>query len=365
MNFKPNIKNIATSYRFTEWWGHIVPPIFGLFYLSCYLSNNHFPVFAISALLFLPIVFSQAAFGYLLNNYFDRFQDNIAGKPNKLNTFPTAVIFLLLAFPLVIAIACLLILAPEQIVWYVYFAHTFLLILYSIPIIRLKERPIIGVLSDSIYSSVLFSFIALTILPYSLDQVLLNSKVVLFLLLTLLFKGIRNILLHQIKDYANDKLANVKTFATAYGESFSKKIAGLIIFPIELILGSAALIFLSKVDSIFLYILPFLIIYCVCNYLSILSKFKRSDIFEFANNLYEDFFPLFMLSLLSLHNLNFLWILAIHVIIFKSRFCYYFLYYKFLNHFLYHKCLLWFYYKAFRNEYIRKFYSMIGLKNWS
>lgn len=365
MNLKNQINNILTSYRFADWWSHIVPPIFGLFYLSCYLGENSFPFVVNTALLFLPIVISQAAFGYLLNNYFDRFQDSIAGKPNKLINIPTALIYLLLGIPLVIAIVCLWFLSPEKIVWYIYFAHTILLILYSVPIVRMKERPVIGVFSDSIYSSVLFSFIALSIIPSSLQLTISYPFLILFLLLTLFIKGIRNILSHQIKDYANDKHANVRTFATTYGESKSYKIAERIIFPVELILGITVIIYLSIVDSTFLYLFPFLIIYCVFDYFSIQSKFHRYNIFDFLNNLYEDFFPLFILTLLSIQNHNFLWILIIHAIIFKSHFCYHYIYHKLLVHLIYHKCLVWFYYKAFRNEYIRKLYYSLGLKKWS
>jgi 4-hydroxybenzoate polyprenyltransferase len=81
---------------------------------------------------------------------------------------------------------------------------------YSAPLLRLKERPLLGPLT-----------IALT--QFALPQLLVFVLFEFYSWETLLFMalfflaGLRGILFHQVLDYGNDLQASVRTFVTAFG----------------------------------------------------------------------------------------------------------------------------------------------------
>ena len=85
--------------------------------------------------------------------------------------------------------------------------------LYSIPGVRLKERGVLGVLSDAAGSHItptLFAFAdASVFVPGTVNGVVLAA-----VLLWATALGIKGILYHMIADRANDETAGVATFAT-------------------------------------------------------------------------------------------------------------------------------------------------------
>lgn len=99
---------------------------------------------------------------------------------------------------------------------------------YSLKPIRLKERGIVGVVSGAIGQR------ALPILP--LLPALNTSASTYVLLAAVLLVGIRAMVLHQVKDYANDLFTDTQTFVTAQGVDNAITIVQQLIIPAEIVL---------------------------------------------------------------------------------------------------------------------------------
>ncbi|MBK8659458.1 MAG: UbiA family prenyltransferase [Bacteroidetes bacterium] len=172
--------------------------------------------------LFLSIVTITgiAGYAYLLNDWSDEQKDLIAGKSNAT-----------LGLSVIQKWGLLLLFGALAIVPWFYFPTTpftlSLLVLelalfaaYSLPPLRLKERPIIGVVVDALYAHVVPVILATAtfgLLPSVAAYVAaINTKMVVMVAHWQFFNGIRNILLHQEEDRDKDIQSNTKTFATTY-----------------------------------------------------------------------------------------------------------------------------------------------------
>ena len=124
--------------------------IFTGIYVVIYMGNSwNTTVFF---LLFLAILtaIGIAGIGYLLNDWNDREQDKIAGKSN---IFLSANKLLIVVIPIafcVLAILPWLYLPNTRITFYLLSIEIILFIVYAFPPLRLKERPVAGIICDAI-----------------------------------------------------------------------------------------------------------------------------------------------------------------------------------------------------------------------
>jgi hypothetical protein len=86
-----------------------------------------------------------------------------------------------------------------------------LLIAYSVKHIRLKERGFWGVVTDAAYAHLIPEIILLVLINKFSNQFF----VPIFFLLLSFSIGVRDILIHQFKDYENDKKSHTKTFVSS------------------------------------------------------------------------------------------------------------------------------------------------------
>ncbi|MAC95775.1 MAG: hypothetical protein CMC96_09755 [Flavobacteriales bacterium] len=154
--------------------------------------------------------------GFLLNDFYDKKYDLKVGKPNSTKNLTNfhlwATLLTLwltssyLAFT--ISIEALILIELQCLV----------LLLYSHPISRLKEKGIWGVLADTFYAHILpFCFLVL-ITPPLKNYIIIGVLAVFNFLI-----GFKDILIHQTKDSKNDYRSRIITFTTKH-PSASKKL---------------------------------------------------------------------------------------------------------------------------------------------
>jgi 4-hydroxybenzoate polyprenyltransferase len=222
---------------------------------------------------FLPILIAYLLVGiagFLLNDLWDKEKDRIAGKPNITNHLTPLFLIGLIASILILGLA-LLQLVAVSITILLSILISFL-ILYSIPRIRLKEKGIWGAITDALYAHVIPELILLSFINLYLDFYFIP----VFFILFNFGIGLKDILIHQLEDFENDKKSNVKTLATD-NISLAKRIIEIV----NLSLGPILITFLIE---LYLYSnqIPFLIFALLIGLLLIatwlISKTKKDNL---------------------------------------------------------------------------------------
>jgi len=233
--------------RASEWWLYKIAPLLAVAYAEILLIN--LPPFQsiITVLTFLLSIFSVAAYGYIVNDIFDIEVDRKAGKSNAMAQFMPWQRFLF----------CLLFVATGFAVPVLMKFGTFAIILlainyllptlYSAPPLRLKERGILGILSDAAGAHLIPTlFVAATFLHLSTAP---QPNALTFSIVAAawaFFVGLRGILLHQLWDRDNDLNAGISTFVTQFQPESVRLWINRLVFPCEIILFAGLAVVLSR-----------------------------------------------------------------------------------------------------------------------
>jgi len=180
--------------------------------------------------------------GYLINDFFDRKSDQLNKKPNLTYSLSKTSFYSLVI--LCWASATLLLYSFSHPAALLLQLEFLLLWLYSSFPIRLKEKGIWGVLTDTTYAHIL----PFLILLVSLQVYLFRLEVVLFLF-SLSCLGVKDILEHQIVDRARDLNSGVITLATK-NPKLSKKIIDVSNYSILAVLFIGLSFFLTQTDHL-------------------------------------------------------------------------------------------------------------------
>jgi 4-hydroxybenzoate polyprenyltransferase len=147
--------------------------------------------------------------GFLLNDFFDAEPDRIARKNNITLKYKPIYVAIVI-FILILSGLALSSIISISIV-YLLLVQLALLIAYSVKYIRLKERGFWGILTDATYAHLIPEIILLILINKYSNQIF----VPVFFLLMSFSIGLRDILIHQLKDYENDKKSNTKTYVSS------------------------------------------------------------------------------------------------------------------------------------------------------
>jgi 4-hydroxybenzoate polyprenyltransferase len=206
-----NIADLTQLVRMQEWVAITVYPLLIPFYYLLLLSDGQYASYIGGFAQILIFVLFCGSFAFSLNTVCDLAQDRKAGKQYTLSAWAGNR---LLALLLALSAGAVLVLAAlahyDKRFWLLGLLIYLLSAAYSAPLLRLKERPLLGPLT-----------IALT--QFALPQLLVFVLFEFYSWETLLFMalfflaGLRGILFHQVLDYGNDLQASVRTFVTAFG----------------------------------------------------------------------------------------------------------------------------------------------------
>lgn len=296
---------------------HIFPPIITIVYLTANytLANEEWMMiscFIISALCI-------AGYGYLLNDICDVKMDIKAGKKNMVAGMPNVLKALLLLLLVSVGLTIYYWGVNTQAGFYLLIIQFLLLLVYSAPPLRLKRFPITGPLLDAHYGHVVPVFIALYSFHLKLD---IWHQFALYGLL--LFKGLRNILNHQVADRKIDREFSIHTFPNFMGPLRTVLIIHYLMIPFEIILLIINLLFVNAWSQIPLISFAIFILYHI--FLFSAWKFgqkelKRELTFKFLyflNDYYEYWIPLICIWLVPLHPNQQIILTIIHLIIFNK-----------------------------------------------
>lgn len=188
---------------------------FGLFaFIYTWLSLSHGIEgieFLQSALVLFSSFFFIGVYGYVLNDIFDVQADESVGKYNIVSHWNKYQKWGVLVFSASTGVS---ILATHNIKTLPFLiAQLIVLFMYSVPIIRLKERGMLGILADAFYAYINPLLIMFTVLGQFAEKF---DFVTLFLLLFYCLIGLKNIFQHQAEDALNDSYTGIKTFGSKY-----------------------------------------------------------------------------------------------------------------------------------------------------
>jgi hypothetical protein len=311
--------------RFGNWWTHKIPPLLLVVYIE--LVRRHAPLGASAGAICVLVlcVSCVAAYGHVVNDWTDVAEDRRAGKANVMRDVRIGRRTALCAGFVVAGFA---VLAPFANAWRarIVLALNYLWpTLYSMPGIRLKERDLLGVLSDAAGSHItptLFAFTAVSLfVPGPANAVVLAA-----VLLWATALGIKGILYHQIADRATDETAGVATFATA--RDVSTLFA--VLAKYNLVLELPASVFLTVAVAGFL---PLAVVALVA-YLALEStkfalgfefavssdaRLRRASV-PFANEMfYTLWLPLAAALQLAFQHVSLAWVPILHGLLFREQ----------------------------------------------
>ncbi len=309
--------------RTNIWWNAVVPQVLGWVYFAMLAGASPLTINWKLLILFFIATISIAAFGYLINDFFDVDVDAIAGKKNALAAFSVPLRIVFVALPLIVGIAAWATMPLPVGATILFVLQIIALVIYSAPPFRLKNRGLAGIVADAFYGHINPVFITLTALipGYSLKG---PAVIILFVILFLAvsFKGVRNILLHQIQDRKKDAVAGTTTFVVKKGALFSLNLVNCLV-PAEIALTALLALFIS------FFLPPFflsLFLFTILTYLKFSGwklaylpkrqlKFK---FLYFINDYYEGWLPVFFLILLAIKHHSLSWLLPTHLILFPA-----------------------------------------------
>lgn len=234
----------TSVFRFNKWGKFILPPVLSIALLTIALQSKQ-PLEEVLMQLsaFIISFLATASFGFFSNDIADIESDQKAGKSNfaskvsKYYRLPVLIILLLFAL-----VPWILIINNTfgKVAFSLLVTEILLLVFYSFPPFRFKNKAFLGAICDALYAHLLPALIALYVFSF-------NHAIPLFFLIILMglffLKGLRNIIVHQINDRKADRLSQTNTFILSYGVDKSVKLINKIILPFEVVLLFAIAIF--------------------------------------------------------------------------------------------------------------------------
>jgi 4-hydroxybenzoate polyprenyltransferase len=202
-----------------NWFVSKIPPLLAIAYLDI-LRFGIAPLEAVPLLACgLVSIFCVAIYGHVVNDIFDLEADRLANKPNRLAAMRPAWRVLLAAAFLTGGFL------PALVVHYSAGATALLLLnyvwptIYSIPLVRLKERGLLGVACDALGSHVTPTLFILVLFARATPDAAADFPAPIAIVATLwaALLGLKGILHHQISDRDNDLRSGIETFATRSG----------------------------------------------------------------------------------------------------------------------------------------------------
>jgi colanic acid/amylovoran biosynthesis glycosyltransferase len=332
------------KYRTNEWW----QPKAGLILAAVYLAVLIFDVPLLTTIqYFIPAVITIlgiGVFGHLVNDCFDIKADVKAGKPNKLANASTLNLLLYFTGALLLALLPWLLLPFTTFSVGLLMAEFTLLMMYALPVIRLKERGFLALITDALYAYVVPAFLAFYTFSLLGNAHFNSIPLAVAAFLWLVVAGIYNLAIHQLEDFDNDVRTSTKTWATNIGKQKAHHFTLRVLWSLKLVFFLAfsviLLIYNHWVGSLLLAAIG-IKIYQLFGGKGFSAHYRNKNIvyLQTINFHYHRWLPYLILVLLSITNFLFAVILILHYLLFNYR------------------DIVWFY-KKFIHNHIRRVLSV-------
>ena len=318
--------NPFNNIRTRHWWAYKATPVWGMIYFYCCFIDLSFIDIFLQIFFFMLTFIGFAGLGYVINDLSDIQVDRKAGKKNFYEEKTLTYKLVTLSILSLLAIAPWLYLKVNLTIILCLSALISLILLYSNSLTRFKENRFLGPVCDAVYGHVLPIFITCLTFEQYLETLPYRTELFFFaIVLWQFFKGLRNILIHQLDDCENDLKAGVKTLAIAHGKSFVHTLILYFILPMEFV---SLVVFMISITSLFpsLWILlpSFVFIYIYAHGLLRFTKwdsrrYQDDTYIFFLNDFYEIYLPYYFLLLLCTFQPKFSFFLIVHTILFPNH----------------------------------------------
>ena len=207
-----------TKLRLSKPWQYKVPLLISFPYFMIKTGDVDSSTFLYAILAAFATTIGFAGVGYVTNDLSDRKKDLLANKENTLTQLSPWAIRGILTLCILVALLPWIYLPWDNYSLLLIGVEFALFYFYAFPPFRLKERGILGLITDALYAhvvpAVLASWTFYLVIGKTYDQF---DLFVLVLIIWQFFSGIRNILSHQMKDYSNDLNSGTNTWVTKQG----------------------------------------------------------------------------------------------------------------------------------------------------
>jgi 4-hydroxybenzoate polyprenyltransferase len=318
------LKNTINLTRAKDWRLSFIPLIFGNLYLWLILFKISFD-FKLLWILFLSLTtsFGFAALGYFINEYFDKKDDFVAGKTNKLEMLNANKQIILLVSILLFTFIPWIFLPFNKISISLITIQILLFIIYAAHPFRLKKNKYLSGIIDSMYGYTIplvlsyYTFYLVSRSDYFYPVILFTYS------LLLLITGYRNITIHYINDIFKDKRVGLITLPRHIGIKKTDLLLKICLL-FEAIILFIFIISLGQIQTSF-YLLFFPFIYTLYKglfqYFTLKNKYIVSNfIRHIPDTFFQYYFPICVLLLLIVTNLRWAILLPIHLILFVPYF---------------------------------------------
>lgn len=199
-------KEIPALIRTSEWWTGKLPFQLGFIFYLLYASTTFLSLQELLPILlaWFGAFFAIAGLGYFINDYFDQTEDQRAGKTNRVAKLSQKARVFWMLFLGIANILPWLYLGLSPTLTYLLSAQFIAFLLYSVPPIRLKRVPYLGMLLDALYAYLIPSLITLAVFSPLLN-VFFNTVTKYAFSVWILLVGFRNIVIHHLADAENDR----------------------------------------------------------------------------------------------------------------------------------------------------------------
>jgi len=304
--------------RFSLWWQHIVPPILAAAYLAA-ATGALTPGDLLTRLpLFLASIVGIAGFGYFLNDVCDVAADRSARKANAAAGRTARERAGILIALLVLGLAPWSLMPRSPVALALLAAEIATLALYSARPFRWKERGVAGALADMSYGHLLPVAIATFAFfprPPGIGTLLLVGG-------ALACKGLRNILLHQLADRANDRRAGTRTLVLDIGPVRTLAWINRLLLPLELGALAGILVGLAPIAPAWVGFVAFLAFsalkFSAWKFPFIPQRQLRFKFLYFLNDFYEEWLSPTVLVILVARHVELWPLLPLHFVLFPK-----------------------------------------------
>jgi 4-hydroxybenzoate polyprenyltransferase len=315
-----------------KWWNDKAPPVFGLAYYLLATGANVVPLgrclLAMTA--FITAFIGVAGYGHVLNDLGDIEVDRAARKANTMQGRKGLHSALIIAALLAMAWLPWLILPANRWNLSSIGIQLLLLTLYAASPLRLKARPVPGVITDALYAYLVPMLITCT----TWSRLGGPAKPQPFLLAALipwsLCVGLRGILVHQDGDAANDAAVGLSTFVTRYGHARTFWLLTRIVLPTEI--ACFALMTLAIARELRFYLVFVVLFFCWRVFQLAYLWDTPVDLpwrlssqqavtlygYQFLGEFYTAWFPVFVLAALCFRSSVFLPLACVHLALFRT-----------------------------------------------
>jgi 4-hydroxybenzoate polyprenyltransferase len=217
-----------------KWWNNKGTPVLGVAYFL--LAEGYHTVPLLQAVetmaAFIAAFVGVAGFGHVVNDLCDLELDRKSQKSNSMEGRSRWQIAALILALLALSWSPWLVLPANG--WNLRFIGLQLLLLtiYAAPPLRLKARPVPGVITDALYAYTVPVLITWTTWSY-LTPMAPRPYVLAALVMWSVFAGLKGILNHQYQDAEGDAAFGVETFATRYGRRQTLWLLARAVVPAE------------------------------------------------------------------------------------------------------------------------------------